>query len=362
MNDKSAVVSHFHEVYKSRGYVTEDEVINVVLENDISYEDINFIVEKLQGLGVLILDEAPKEQDTSKEDIDARQVNYKNLFSSICKHFPELKTLIKKVQKIPPPQRGEWQKLIEQSKTGNKWAFNRLFEMYLRTVISIAWNMYKKYNLSLSDAIQNGCLGLIYAINKFDITEHNTFPGYFPLAVSNFIRRNIDFDVAPIFSFPAIFHDAMLKIYPIVSVHICDKCENSFLTCPKLIDKIIEELECDKKEAEHFLLFFQEIFPVDEIDNTINIFDLSSQEEKIHQSEVMKIINQSFEGLSEREEFVLRMRMGIGLDEPMSLIEIGNKMNVTRERVRQIETKAFNKFKHPTRLTRIKQLFNNFLK
>ena len=63
-----------------------------------------------------------------------------------------------------------------------------------------------------------------------------------------------------------------------------------------------------------------------EIDTTINIFELSSQEAHIHKNDVTKIINQSFYGLTEREEFVLRMRIGIGLDEALSLEEIGSKI------------------------------------
>ena len=362
VDDNSKIVERLYELYKSRGYITEDEIYDAVIEDNISIFETNSILEKLLGQGVLVQEKHPlKQEDKKEETYVSRHIDYEELFSKVINVCPELKRFIHKIKKIQPPQRGEWVKLLEQLKNGNSWAYNRMFEMYLRVVVNIAWNMYKRYDLSLEDAVQDGCLGLMYAIEKFDITEHNSFPGYLPLAISNYIRRNIEFAIIPVISFPTIFQDGLLKSYPIIKEHICDKCDNNTLTCPNLINDLLEELKCSDEEVKNYLLYFQDLCSVGVIDEFINTYETPHQEEKIHQSEVIKIINQSFEGLTEREEFVLRMRMGIGLDEPMSLVEIGNKFNLTRERVRQIETKAFNKFKHPTRLSRIKQLFNNFL-
>ena len=165
---KLEIISRSYELYKSRGYVTEDEIFGLVAENNISLFETNAILEALLDKGVLIQDKPLIQNKNNDDDYDLARIDYDVLYQNILKVCPHLKIFIKKVASIAPPKRNEWVKLLEQSKAGNAWASNRLFEMYLRVVVNRAWVMYKKYDLSLDDAIQDGCLGLMYALEKFE--------------------------------------------------------------------------------------------------------------------------------------------------------------------------------------------------
>lgn len=351
-NIKLEIISRSYELYKSRGYITEDEIFDLVAENNVSISETNTILEALLDKGVLIQDK-PLVQNKNSDDYDLARIDYDVLYQNVLEVCPHLKLFIKKVASVVPPKRNEWVTLLEQANAGNAWASNRLFEMYLRVVVNRAWVMYKKYDLSLDDAIQDGCLGLMYALEKFDITEHNSLPGYIPFAISNYIKRSIVFPPAPVIEFPTILHDTLLKCYPVVKKHHCPFCLHYGVKCPHLIDEIVEELECSKEDALSYLYLFQEI--LDLAEETLDVLDI---EKEISEKDALRVLSDMLHELPEREEYILRMRWGIGFDEELSLEEIGTKLNLTRERVRQIENKGINRLKHPSRILELKQIFN----
>ena len=350
---KLEIISCSYELYKSRGYVTEDEIFGLVAENNISLFETNAILEALLDKGVLIQDKPLIQNKNNDDDYDLARIDYDVLYQNILKVCPHLKIFIKKVASVAPPKRNEWVKLLEQSKAGNAWASNRLFEMYLRVVVNRAWVMYKKYDLSLDDAIQDGCLGLMYALEKFDITENNSLPGYIPFAISNYIKRNIAFPPVTEIEFPAILHEILLKCYPVVKKHHCTFCIHYGVKCPQLINDIIEELECSKDEALSYLYFFQERLELEE--SSLGSFDI---EQEILEKDALRVLSYMLHELPDREEYVLKMRWGIDFDEELSLEEIGLKFNITRERVRQIENKGIKRLKHTSRILELQQLFN----
>ena len=80
----------------------------------------------------------------------------------------------------------------------------------------------------------------------------------------------------------------------------------------------------------------------------------------INTSDTARVVSDVLRGLSSREERVIRMRFGIGCADEMTLEEIGQKFNVTRERVRQIEAKALNRLKNPTRMRELGRALSNY--
>ena len=171
MNDtRTELVEKIYELYKSRGFVKEDEILDFASGADLSILDTNRLTEAVLARGVVIRDDAPQRTD----DFDASKIDYNALFDKVIENSPELINFINYVRKIQPPQLGEWASLMSQVKNGNRWAYNRLFEMNLRVVIKTALYFSDTYDVALADAIQDGCIGLMYAIEN--LTKMNIIP------------------------------------------------------------------------------------------------------------------------------------------------------------------------------------------
>lgn len=335
--------NELYEIYKSRGFVKEDEILNSASCADLSPLDINQLTENLLNKGVII-------NDNEETEYDASQIDYNTLFDDVVVIVPELGNFIKYIRRIQAPQWKEWPKLLRQVRAGNKSAYNRLFEMYLRVVVKEAFKLYERYEISLSDAIQEGCLSLMQAIDKFDPTEHKSFPGYLPLVVRAYITRNMEFSPFPIIDFPAAFLDNLFKIYEFVEDHYCANCFwGDKYDCGNLIYKIHEKFGFS--EAKDYLHFFAGYKP---IGNDIDIIKKNSEDSQFNQVNTLLLEKSVHDILAtldkdKREEQVLRMRFGIDCDTPMTLDDVGKVFGITRERVRQIEKKALNKLKLPSR-------------
>jgi DNA-directed RNA polymerase sigma subunit (sigma70/sigma32) len=215
MNDiRAELVENIYKIYKFCGFVKESEILDITSEANISLLDTNWITETLLSRGIII-----RHDDTYNSDgieYDASRIEYNSVFDRVVANSPELKTLIEYVRKIQPPQYHEWITLMPQAQNRNMWAYNRLFEMNLRVVVKVALAFSEKFHVTLADAIQNGCLGLMYAIDKFDQSEFNSFPGYISRPIVTHIRRFADFPYSPPFYFPQSHQDNLYKILELV--------------------------------------------------------------------------------------------------------------------------------------------------
>lgn len=358
MNDvRTGLVEKIYDIYRSRGFVKEDEILDTASDASLSILDINWLTETLLARGVIIRDDEPP-RSSDDDEYDARKIDYDALFSKVVAFAPKLECFIEYVKSIQPAQRGEWVGLIPQARNGNKWAYNRLFEMNLRVVIKNAWYYAETYNVSLDDAIQEGCIGLMYAIDKFDQSEYNSFPGFVARPISGHIQRGTDFSYSPLFDFPALFKDGLYKIFELVENHSCHHCFcGDKCGCNNLATEVMSKLECSKDDAKDFLEFFAEYKP---IDNNVEDDYFDQPFDSVSRAELKKIIHEILGELDNpREERVLRMRFGFEGIEPMCLEEIGVFFGMTRERVRQIEQKAIQKLRHPVRAQRLKSFIDD---
>lgn len=333
-------VYEFYCLYKKRGYITEDEV----LESNDSFSYISRLTERLLDLGVVI---QQKPVSPREEVYDAGRTNYERLYKTIVEEFPELKKFIKTIRKIRPPQKNEWQQLIPQAKSGNRWAYERLIEMYLRVVVKTAWYHYRKYDMSFVDAIQDGVCGLMYAIEVYDITEHNLFTTFISRPIVAHIVRNCDFPNHTLFYIPYHIKENLLKIHDLVQMHQCQECLcGEKVDCETLKDEIMAKLNCSLEVATMFLNLSTEY--------KNNIYDLIDEDaespfETYSQNELRKVIAKLLTELEPKEESILTMRFGLISGNTRTLEEVGEAFGITRERVRQMEQKALNRLKHPTR-------------
>lgn len=329
---------------KTRGYVTEDEILNI---GSSSY-DVARLTEKLLDHNVIIREE----KIINETEYDASKTDYDRLYKRIIQDFPELKSFIQYVSKIQPPQKNEWQRLLPQVKSENKWAVKRIFEMYLRVVIKMAWYYHRNYDLSFEDAIQNGAAGLLYAIYRFDITEYTSFPGFIARPIQGYITRYCDIPNYSLFVLPVTVKADLFKIYNIFSNHQCPECMSKKRKneCETLKDEIMVKLGCSLPEATEYINLLteheNEIFDlVDE--NAETVFDIHAKKE------LKSIVDDIVSTIPEQERLVLIKRYGLEDGESKTLDKVGHELGLTRERVRQIEQKALNLLKHPSRVRRL---------
>ena len=335
---KQKIIDLLTDLYKTNGYVTEDEVFEHASKENLSLFDINFITEHLLSHGVIISEE--KEKITLKKGRGYRRDNTK-LFKGIAKEYKGLKSFIKYYSAIDGLAEGEWVTLLQQARNGNEWAKNRLFDTAMQKTIKQALSISKKFDLDFEDTLQASAFGILYAIGAFDETENSSFPSYVPLAVNSQLRRDVILYSNPVIDFPTYLMNDFFKIHSLVNNHNCSLCSSrdSNLTCPNLRNEIKETLKCSSEEVDECMKYLQ---PVEDIkdDSEVVEVDLSNTTKE---DEIRKYISSILVHLKSQEEIVIRMRFGIGTDREHTLEEIGQKYGLTRERIRQIEKNALKK-------------------
>jgi RNA polymerase sigma factor (sigma-70 family) len=263
--------------------------------------------------------------------------------------FDPLGLYFEAIRKIEPISEKEVKSLWIKSKT-DKAAFNRLVEQNYRLVIPIAKRFMKK-GIDLMDLIEEGNLGLIKAVEKFDPTRNIAFSTYAVYWIEQYIRKAVENSVKTI-RIPSHIWDALnrwLKTKVILREKLKREPTN---------DEIAKKLKLNKDQVDD-LMRASSVFnggvsleaAVVGEDSNLQVKDTISDDEDKSPESVTEIIRaradigMALNDLPDREKEVVRMRFGLGGLEPMSLDSIGKVLNVSRERVRQLELHAFKKLK-----------------
>jgi len=247
--------------------------------------------------------------------------------------------------------------LAKKIREGDKSALEKLTKANLRFVVSVA-KQYQNQGLNLSDLINEGNIGLIKAAERFDETRGFKFISY---AVW-WIRQSI---------MQAIAEQARIVRLPLNKIGSITKINRTFSQLEQIherepsIDEIAELLEMTTSEVKDSLTISGRHISVDaplssdEESNTM--LDVMSEEggdqnpdKQLMNDSLRNEIERSFSSLSYREAEVLRMYFGINHKSQLTLEEIGENFELTRERVRQIKEKALRKLKHTSRCKLLK--------
>ncbi|HJC00095.1 MAG TPA: RNA polymerase sigma factor RpoD, partial [Candidatus Flavonifractor merdavium] len=347
---------------KAKGQLSTKEILDALGELDFEPEQIEKFYDTLEAQGVEIIEDFA---DAPLDDIDfaAEAASDENLESSLSTEGiaidDPVKVYLKEIGRVPLLSPEEEIDLAIRIKEGDEAAKKRLSEANLRLVVSIA-KRYLGRGMQFLDLIQEGNLGLIKAVEKFDYTKGFKFSTYATWWIRQAITRAIA-DQARTIRIPVHMVETINKVIR-VSRQLLQELGHD-----PTPEEIAEEMSMPVDKVREILKIAQEPVSLEtpigeEEDSHLGDFipdeDASEPSEAASFTLLKEQLVDVLGTLTPREEKVLKLRFGIEDGRTRTLEEVGKEFNVTRERIRQIEAKALRKLRHPSRSKKLKDFLN----
>jgi RNA polymerase primary sigma factor len=353
-------IEKLYVLYQAQGFLCDNEAIDEMTTNGLSLVEISKTTDKLMDMGVIFAKDNSSQinfndVDLSDDESDRSRSDYNAIFKEVIEISPGQQMLIKYIRQIHPPQNREWQALIAQMKSGNEYAFNRLFDMYLRVVIKVALYYHKNKNIELDDAIQEGVLGLMHGIRQFDSSSRSVISSYLGLWISQYINRAVD-ELGRIIRLP---------VHTLETANRIEKASLQLLYATgyePTIEEIAVEISMPPDKVFEITQITQDIISFESLiveENDDSHWDelipcpKPTPIEVVEYARLKYRIFEALRTITDKESRILRLRFGLFDGQQHTLEEVGKIYGVTRERIRQIEAKALRKLQHPSRSKRL---------
>lgn len=263
---------------------------------------------------------------------------------------------LKDINRIPLLSHEEEAQLAIKAKQGDKAAKNKIVNANLRFVVNVA-KKYQKHGLDLTDLISEGNIGLLIAIDKFDVTKGYHFISY---AVW-WIRQSI---LKAICEKSRSIRLPLNRANELVQIEQAKKTITGSKTEQEEFEEIASMLNMTTSHVREMVNISRDMISLDaEINNSENDktqigdfyedFRYRKPEDNVMKEAMEKDIDNVLNSLRKNEADVIRMRFGLNGIKPMSLKEVGSVCNLTKERIRQIEKHAISRMQHPSRSKRL---------
>ena len=325
---------------EDRGYVTSDEIMALVEEYDLTMEEIEDLYSQLFDQSIEIYEQSP----TGKGVLEPTEPS-PNLSTDATTSDP-LRLYLQEVGQTPLLTRDEEIELAKRIEAGYKRARDRMIQSNLRLVVSIAKN-YRTQEMDFLDLIQEGNTGLIRAVEKFDYRKGYKFSTYAHWWIRQAITRAI------------ANQDRNIRI----PVHMIEKINTMVRTERHLLretgrdpndDELARELGMDPQEVQEIRKVAQRTTSLetpigDQEDAKLGDFIENSSTpdpaDVVSGIIAEESLNRVLRAMDERERKVVELRFGLKGEHPRTLAEVSSRLNVSRERIRQIQAKALEQIK-----------------
>ena len=346
---------------KKKGVLEDSEIRDFFSEVEMSDVLMDHITETLEQSNIDILRIVPEEEDDDEPDIDLSEEEEPDM-ENIDLSVPDsisiedpVRMYLKEIGKVPLLSAEEEIDLAKKMEQGDEEAKKKLAEANLRLVVSIA-KRYVGRGMLFLDLIQEGNLGLIKAVEKFDYRKGYKFSTYATWWIRQAITRAIA-DQARTIRIPVHMVETINKLVR-VSRQLLQE-----LGREPTPEEIAKEMNMPEERVREILKISQEPVsletPIGEEEDS-HLGDFIQDEQVPVPAEAAAFtllqdqLKEVLDTLTEREQRVLCLRFGLDDGRARTLEEVGKVFNVTRERIRQIEAKALRKLRHPSRSRKLK--------
>lgn len=331
------------------------DILDSVEERHLSIDQIEELYDLIEGRGVEILDYSDEDSDSLIDiEPDAQSDNLSEEESEsgdLLLGGDSVRVYLKDIGKIKLLDTEAELALAQRMAQGDETAKSELIESNLRLVVSVA-KKYTGRGVPFLDLIQEGNIGLMKAVEKFDYTKGYKFSTYATWWIRQSITRSIS------------LHSRTIPL----PVHIVEKVNRMRKISRQLTqtlgreptdEDIAEEMGTTIEKIRELQKYAQEPISLEERvgkeeDSVIGDFiadeNAEDPEKIVSQTILHEKIFEVLDSLTPREASVIKLRFGLEDGRALTLEEVGERFNITRERIRQIEAKALRKLRHPQRL------------
>ena len=357
MEQKKMTIEALLEKGKTTGKLSEKEVFDVLEEQEF---DLEQFLGRCEQLNIEIINdnsEGPSFHDTD-ENLNVDDLESSLSTDGIAIDDP-VKIYLKEIGRVPLLSMEEEKQLAERMAQGDTNAKKRLCEANLRLVVSIAKKFVGR-GMQFLDLIQEGNLGLLKAVEKFDYNKGFKFSTYATWWIRQAITRAIA-DQARTIRIPVHMVETITKVKK-ASSQLLHETGHDPTT-----EEIAERLEMPVERIQEIIRIAQDPVSLEtplgeEEDSHLGDFiqddDAPAPADAASLMLLKEQLNEVLSTLSDREARVLRLRFGLEDGRARTLEEVGKEFDVTRERIRQIEAKALRKLRHPSRSKKVKDFLD----
>ncbi len=348
--EPSVILRELADTGKAKGMLTYKEVMDAFEKIDIPPEQIEKVYDTLEHMGIDVVPEI----DDDIEEVDIEEDPELSIPEGVTIDDP-VRMYLKEIGKVPLLTADEEIELAQRMESGDEEPKKRLAEANLRLVVSIA-KRYVGRGMLFLDLIQEGNLGLIKAVEKFDYKKGFKFSTYATWWIRQAITRAIA-DQARTIRIPVHMVETINKLIR-VSRQLLQE-----LGREPLPEEVAKEMGMSEDKVREIMKISQEPVSLEtpigeEEDSHLGDFIPDDDAPAPAESAAFTLLKEQLidvlDTLTPREEKVLRLRFGLDDGRARTLEEVGKEFNVTRERIRQIEAKALRKLRHPSRSKKLK--------